>query len=482
MALFAVIPLATNHAGATAITNNFFFLDNRVHDIVFNLNGEYVQIEADVFDPLGIPGNIASVWATNTSTGHSYSLRFSPAAAPSTPTSAPYIFAPPASSLPAGDQQSNYSITVANRQGVITETLTHTLSASLQLPAPSNVRINTSTPVTPIVSFDPVPGATGYDLRVFDSSRRRLIQLNSALPSFQLPSGLLASERTYSFGLQALDVGASGLNRRSNYFLSYSPLTLGDYVRSIVAPAIHWTPGSITMAATFSPKAMTLTEAAQLGGYDHFNWYQIAQEYPGSSLSGHPAPFVDPPMDLFGLPIGGLGVQRADGLPFYWDETHCFECESKYYLYDPSNTSVDDKTLSFEDLPMDIYIPLLGDKMSFTTQLVGIRSDGTWDALSTFNWSSDYHCGLIDCTGGLLGSRNLDPFPVGGIGGVFNAYEVADLRDLPIHVRELMVRDGATNVPLSNVAEPSTIFLLGNSVLFGVLIHLKRRRSNVVRN
>lgn len=245
--------------------------------------------------------------------------------------------------------------------------------------------------------------------------------------------------------------------------------SFGDYVRNIIQPAIHWTPLDIQMAANFSPVGMTLTDAAKLGGYDHFNWYQIALAYPGSSLAGHPAPFVDPPTDLFGAPIGGLGTQRADSLPFYWDETDCSGCDPRYNLHDPSNTSADDSTLYFDDLPADIYIPALGDTMSFVTQLAGVRSDGTWDALSTFYWSSDYHCILSDCSGGLAVSRNLDPFPVGGAGGILDAHEITDLTTLPLNVRDLMAADGATNVPVSSVPEPSTIILLATGLLFLLL-------------
>lgn len=244
----------------------------------------------------------------------------------------------------------------------------------------------------------------------------------------------------------------------------------------VVDGRVHWSPGTIDMFASFSPKGKTLTEAAQLGNYDHFNWFQIATQYPG-----HSTPFVDPPP-------GGLLLQHADNLPFYWDETHCPQCLAEYYLHDPSNISADDRTLTFFDEPGNNLIPLLGDKMSFITQLAAVRLDGTWDALSTYMWSSDYNpaCAFVsdlfgsggDC-GGINLARNVEPFPPGGTGGVFDGHEVTDLGALPLEVRELMVSNGATNIPLASVPVPSTISLLIAGICIMTFILLWRRKRSM---
>jgi hypothetical protein len=314
-------------------------------------------------------------------------------------------------------------------------------------------------------ALDGAPGITGVSLS------------GSNIPGFT--AARLSFDETHVYantlGLGTLAPGSSiSIDVR---FTSTPVLGLGEYIMSVIKPALKWSPGTIDMSATFEPVGRTLTQAAELGGYDHFNWYQIATEYPGSSLLLHPAPFVDPP---YGRWWGGLGAQFADTLPFYWDETDCFGCEAEFNLHDPSNTAPDDKTLRFSDLPANNFISVFGGKMSFTTYLAGIRSDGTWDALGAYNWSSNYHCdpdevpAASDC-GGLAAARNLTPFPIGGTGGILDASEVFDLADLPLNVRELMVLDGAANVSATPVPEPASLFLVASG-LCALLVRSARSR------
>lgn len=268
-----------------------------------------------------------------------------------------------------------------------------------------------------------------------------------------------------------------------------STLTIDE----IVADAVDIPPpGRTDIFATFTPNfGLTLTEAADIGGYDHFNWYQIAIEYPGPALLVPSAPFVDP---LRGITVGG---QRSDNLPFYWDEEICAGCDPELQL--SSNISANDRVLSFSDAPGNTFIPLFGPEMLFTTSLVGVREDNTFDELFTFLWSSSYNplcendIPYVDilnaetCDGGLVVqpqlARNTQPWPEdAGTGGILDVRPIEDLRELPLDVRMLMVQDGGQNIPLdaAEVAEPSALSLFVVGLLgMGLLISWYQRRDHM---
>ena len=73
--LFTVVTAAlllSSNGRATDIDNTFLFLDNRLNDITFGSQGPRLQIEANIFDSLGVPGNILGVTATHSVSGNPY--------------------------------------------------------------------------------------------------------------------------------------------------------------------------------------------------------------------------------------------------------------------------------------------------------------------------------------------------------------------------------------------------------------------------
>jgi hypothetical protein len=252
-------------------------------------------------------------------------------------------------------------------------------------------------------------------------------------------------------------------------------LTRQQYFDTFIKPGLEFfpvTPGDIEFGGMFRPPpGMTLAQVASLGGFSHFNWFQQVTEYPGYDV-----PFVDPHSG--GLPGGAVW---ADDLPFYWDEKSCplnlpIYCDQEMQL----SENVENGFLLFSDIPRNSNIPEKGSKMTFITSLAGVRSDGTFELLGQPKmWSSDYHCSLtfLLCSGGVSTSRNLTPYTEGGVGGIFDVVDVTDIMELPYGVRLQMVQSGATNVPLTEVPEPSTIALIGMALLSLFGFGMMRRRA-----
>lgn len=184
------------------------------------------------------------------------------------------------------------------------------------------------------------------------------------------------------------------------------------------------------MSTTFQPGCgLSLKQAAQLGGYDHFNWVQVITEHDAlaackaadpiwpsyfalSPLCYHARGLVTssstfPITPFFDVPPGGFQYQVdvcsstapfsrcnfpvEDNLPWYWDEQY-----SITYHHIPGlsisqaqqaacggNGAANCNELSFQDKPscwlIDNLVPCT---IRFTTTLVGVRSDGTGDALN----------------------------------------------------------------------------------------------------
>lgn len=199
---------------------------------------------------------------------------------------------------------------------------------------------------------------------------------------------------------------------------------------------VHLLPSGNEMFATYTPsKGLSLSEAAALGGFDHFNWYQIGLTYPGRKT-----PFVDPPP-------GGWNGQPADDLPFYWDETN----GSKFSL----SANIVGRTLSFDDVPADSYLIFTGGYMEFYTTLAGIRTDGSWIPLSAWKWKSNNRPLLPG--GEVILQRNIDQLP-DFVGNVFGVEAFANPSDVPTIVRRRWILDGATGV--SGVPEPASWFMM----------------------
>jgi hypothetical protein len=172
------------------------------------------------------------------------------------------------------------------------------------------------------------------------------------------------------------------------------------------------------LSAEFTPAYdLTLKEAAQISGYDHFNWYQkIIYDYDTKYYKGKPV--TDP---ITGKPES----HWIDNLPYYYNETipdpipgnydDYYHLWNKRYVPTPSGRidyriSEDEKTLRFSDAPLasNRYKDPKSKKIKITTTtgetyevpeksivfqayLMGVdadnpqKSDGLW----RFDWYSD---------------------------------------------------------------------------------------------
>jgi hypothetical protein len=222
-----------------------------------------------------------------------------------------------------------------------------------------------------------------------------------------------------------------------------------------------------TITATFMPNFnLTISQAAALCGYDHFNWYQVVTQAPARVVPpGLTVPFVDPPTGG-GPQFGGF----ADNLPFYWDEQG--STGTGYHLQD--NLTAANKLL-YEDTPAQ---PLNANEfLGFTTALAGVLPDNTWDTLYVFRWKSNFN----GTSGGVTPFRNISPPDPGGTGGVFDLQLDLNPDEVPEEVRNLMERDGSRNAsttiePAAKVPEPST--LLGTILALGVGLFSRKAKKN----
>jgi hypothetical protein len=249
------------------------------------------------------------------------------------------------------------------------------------------------------------------------------------------------------------------------------PSTFADVISNSVSVSLL--PGNQAIEGKFTPKlGLSLKQAAELGGYDHFNWLNIitADTLVSTGLGlvcgdltdqqgkCPTIPYVDPALggyknqvtdcaDITGAPCT---FPVADSLPWFWDEQE---------FYDPSNlvsAHVFGNSLLFLDAPSTG----LGFNVSFKTSLVGVRSDGTGDILSFpgtyFEWESVgslFGPDSIELRLNLDISRANGTLRFGGFlaPGEFTADEL-----------ELFTRLG---IGIRGVPEPSSISLLGLALL-----------------
>jgi len=243
---------------------------------------------------------------------------------------------------------------------------------------------------------------------------------------------------------------------------------LGRFVPAcepIVNGAVSVTPSGATISAAFTPKfGLTTSQAASLCGYSSFNWYQLvtANPYPNLFLKdGKPlkTPHIDPP-------LGGYDYQKAtggdDNRPFYLNN-------SELALLD-NGTS-----LGFIDTP-SVSLLKPGEFVSFTTSLVGVLADDTWDTLYSFAWKSNFN----GTAGGVSVIKNLSPEdPNSGTGGIFDVVLDLNPEDIPEVERNLMEADGSRNA--STNAVPGPLPALGIGIAFAWSRKLRGRIRSVNR-
>lgn len=143
---------------------------------------------------------------------------------------------------------------------------------------------------------------------------------------------------------------------------------------------------------------LTLKQAAQLSGYDHFNWYQVVTSDTNERLTNYykkkgkekgfdiSYPLTDPP----GGTTATAQAYNIDSYPYYYEEDINFD---RYYGSPKFN--LNDKLFSFRDRPTvhPGSNPFYNGKVEFTTYLVGVSKEevSLSEALFNVNWSSTYY-------------------------------------------------------------------------------------------
>ncbi len=258
---------------------------------------------------------------------------------------------------------------------------------------------------------------------------------------------------------------SGGFTQVSQFFVFEGASASADLFAQIASPcepivrnAVTTSVANVTgMQASFTPNFnLSISDAASLCGYDHFNWYQVVTNdpYPPDAKSNPGVPLIVPYVDP---PIGGYSYQTGnDSLPFYWAEGGLAPQSLQLSTYTTSTS------LSFIDYPAESRLQP-GEFIGFTTTLAGVLPDNSWDALFSWNWITDFN-GTV---GGVSIRDNPIPPDLGsGTGGVTILDTDLSAGDIPQNVRDLMERDGARNVEPYSVPEPSSFVLL----LCGLLI------------
>lgn len=216
----------------------------------------------------------------------------------------------------------------------------------------------------------------------------------------------------------------------------------------IVNGAVSVTPSGATISAAFTPKfGLNTSQAASLCGYNSFNWYQTVNADPYPPTKNGVAlvpPYMDPP-------LGGYDYQQPagdDDLPFYWNA-------AELAVYDNG------VSLLFSDTPAEPKLTV-DQSIDFTTFLVGVLPDNSWDTLYAFSWKTNFN-GTV---GGVGVRSNTNPIdPNSGTGGIFDVVLDLNPEDIPVSVRNLMEADGSRNASTTSV--PGPLPVLGLGVAFG---------------
>jgi hypothetical protein len=240
-----------------------------------------------------------------------------------------------------------------------------------------------------------------------------------------------------------------GFSQFDKFFVYEGGSASADLIGQIASPCEPIVRGGVkvvasgpTISATFTPNfGLRIGDAATLCGFDHFNWYQMithdgnppsAKNNPTAALT---VPYVDPPLGGYAYQIFG-----DDNLPFYWNES------TSDLSQHTKATAVD-----FLDNPADSALKT-GGFIGFTTALVGVLPDNTWDALYAWTWTTTFN-GTV---GGISVRSNTFPEdPGSGTGGVTILQTDLTVDDIPQDLRDLMTRDGARNVSVSVTAVPT---------------------------
>jgi len=346
--------------------------------------------------------------------------------------------------------------------------------------------------------------------------------------NFKTPEGAPLTLEILGFG----EITGDGFSNRIDEFRvlegkSASANLIGRFANPcelIVRDAVKVEIKQPSIQAIFTPNFdLTLKQAADICGYDHFNWYQeITHDplpIPARDESIYPGGKLTPP--YFDAPLGGSTTYLADFgpgygddyFPFYWDEYESRNPRTRDDKDARVSKYTTDKTLTFFDEPSrkkldrdgffgeigikELILKLFnsGDYVGFSTYLVGVRDDAakTYDLLSKFDWKSNYKRRYRKEGGVSMGlntpsTEDFDYSPEDG--GIFDLKQDLSLSDIPESSRRLMIANGARNIYLEEsdsvnlgsdvesaaVPEPTTLLGLGVAAATGAFFK-KRRMS-----
>jgi len=246
------------------------------------------------------------------------------------------------------------------------------------------------------------------------------------LPTFELPSSVLAV-----FPLTCPNVGTVTDTAELGFAFTHAPgnypcgggppppppaqCSFAEAMTNSVTATIQKSLGGIKASAVTKPACnLSLIEAAKLGGFDHFNWYQeitriqlplnlpaaIFEYLAGRGLG------VDP--QLGGNPHGPV----RDLYQWYWDEV--LTGDRGYFI----DSHFFANEVDFEDYPNLVFA---FTSIEFATYLVGVREDHTGVRLSelgiqgtAFRWRYTQTIPFVSQDIQLVTVQNNDPSKGGG--------------------------------------------------------------------
>ena len=233
LATLAVLLAPAPGLAAPSITSTFNFTANFGANTVGFPSGHHHVLGAVISDPLGVPGNIASVTATRVSPtpGPPVALQFRGNGNYTLTPLPPYV-----------GQVGVWQITVTNQQSETVSALTSNLDRPRFIPLAQGVTFSDNS-TTPTVTWNPVlfdadanpvtpPVAVdSYRVQILASNGDLLHESASLVaPQFVTPAGILASGQQVVYRIMANDVdfsddSSSHLENRSNTFVCF-PLCL----------------------------------------------------------------------------------------------------------------------------------------------------------------------------------------------------------------------------------------------------------------
>jgi hypothetical protein len=251
----------------------------------------------------------------------------------------------------------------------------------------------------------------------------------------------------------------------------------------INSDTISANPSGSTMNITFTPsdagkkiqnlKDITISDAADILGYDHFNWYQVGKN---SKFVGNPLVICDPNLSICtDPPISYFDTQNiiwncssADTEPFYWDEFGSENCQGLYLKHISNNVfSYMDTPTGPHDYVLDTFLVGVNEKKS--------SDNNGWIPLSHVQWETK-------CAGGNCSIQSPDDISVD-----------SEMIGLGVDVKACMKNDGAlepnsgSNIlgsdtkecfkeqNINTVPEPTELALIFLGLLEIYLLSIKRR-------